>query len=89
LPAIRQSDEGQDVKVVVLFDAAWRKRGRSDDSSSGMETVVGIKTRKAWSFATLRKTQCAGFAMKPRRTNKKLETTTLEKTTTAHLRAWK
>ena len=55
----RLSSTGEEevVKVGVSYDMGWRKRGRSDDSSSGVRTAVGLQTGKVISYAT-RNTIC-------------------------------
>lgn len=50
-------EEEEVVEVGVSYDMGWRKRGKSYDLSSGVGTVVGLKTGKVVNYAT-RNTMC-------------------------------
>ena len=58
---LQSHEEGQNtdglIKIAVSYDMGWRKRCRSQDSSSGMGSAVGLKTGKVVSFTT-RNTMC-------------------------------
>ena len=63
LRSIVESQNSNDlVKIGVSYDpgGGGRKRCRSQDSSSGMGSAVGLKTGKVVSFAT-RNTMCRGY----------------------------
>lgn len=49
--------ENETVDVTVSYDMSWRKRGKAFDSSSGMGSVIGAKTRKVIAYGT-RNQQC-------------------------------
>lgn len=55
--AIESQDKSPLVKIGMSYDMGWRKRCRSQDSSSGMGSAIGLKTGKVVNYAT-RNTMC-------------------------------